>query len=797
MMRTDAPKAPSPAPTERLLSVVCPGCARNLRAPLKLASRSTRCPKCGSAVSFPAAPATCPVPSSSAKWFTIAGAIVLAALTYGFAVNASLYPNSNDHLGAEYFSIAKSLYAGEGFSNPFVEKTGPTAWMPPVLPAFLASLLWLADGDRGVVRFVVTWTQVHVLLVTGLLVLLVIPRFAERVRIATVVGIGTFAVLLVAQYRQGFTSTHDCWLVMLTVDVLVAWLCWGRPLADAKQAVAWGLFGGFACLVGPIVGFVWAGMSLALAIKGRRWRTFGWAVLAAALALTPWTVRNWFVLGRLIPIKSNLAYELYQSQCIEKEGTLHVKTFRSHPYAAMSAARREYRELGEIEFIDRKGELFRHAVAADPLDFLDRTAGRFVAAMIWYEPFEPSYDRLRPAIFWSNRLTHPLALLAILVLASSALVRPLPAALWIAIGVELLYMMPYVGISYYERYALPMLGVRAILIVGMVDRLLSFARLRWWTIDPKPGSSLRVPGSARKRSPTTAFTLVELLVVLAIIALLMSLLLPAVQRIRVAADRTVCANNLRQIGIAMQGFLAEFRVFPSNGGWDGKQTIPDVVGQPFTPETFDYTTNRTYQFGVGDPLLRPRDQTGSWGFSLLPHVEQTAIFRDRDWTMPVPVYICPSRRSPAPMAVVAGDAWGKYKSGGWTWSRTDYGCNLQAFADRPICYPANRFRDGLSNTILVGEKSYDPGVQSQSWYYDESFFLGGSKGTSRGAPALVPDAPQPFYVNYKDNWGSAHQVGVHFLFGDGAVRLLGFDTDTAFLAALLTPDGEEAVSPPQ
>jgi prepilin-type N-terminal cleavage/methylation domain-containing protein len=303
--------------------------------------------------------------------------------------------------------------------------------------------------------------------------------------------------------------------------------------------------------------------------------------------------------------------------------------------------------------------------------------------------------------------------------------------------------------------------------------------------------------SSSMRRPIAAFTLVELLVVIAIIAVLMSLLLPAVQRIRVAADRTMCANNLRQIGIAMQGFLSEFRVFPSNGGWDGKQTILDVAGQPFTPETFDYTTNRAYQFGVGDPMLRARDQTGSWGFSLLPYVEQTALFRDRDWTMPVPVYVCPSRRSPAPTAVVAGDSWGKYTSGGWTWSRTDYGCNLQAFADRPICYPANRFRDGLSNTILAGEKSYDPGVQSQSWYYDESFFLGGSKGTARGAPALVPDAPQPFYVNYKDNWGSPHQVGVHFLFGDGAVRLLGFDTDTAFLAALLTPDGEEVVSPPQ
>ena len=791
MMPTDALKPPTRVPAERSLSVACSGCARTLRAPLKWAGRQAKCPKCGSSVTFPAAPAPSPVRQSSVRWFTIGGSILIAALTYGFAVHASMFPNSNDHLGAEYFNIAKSLFAGEGFSSPFIEKTGPTAWMPPVLPALLASFLWLADGDRGVVRFVVTWTQVHVLLATGILVLLLIPKFAERARIATVVGVVVYGTLLGAQYRQCFTITHDCWLVMLALDVLVAWLCWGRPLADVKRAVAWGLFGGIACLVGPVVGFVWAGMSLAIASKERCWKPLGWAVLALAIALTPWTIRNWLVLGRLIPIKSNLAYELYQSQCIEKEGTLHVKTFRSHPYSAMSAARRDYRELGEIEFIDRKGQLFWNSVAADPVDFLDRMTGRFIAAMLWYEPFEPAYDRLRPAILWSNRLTHPLAFLAILVLASSALVRPLPAVLWIAIGVDLLYMMPYVGISYYERYALPLLGVRALLIVGLFDRLPGFAVRAVRSIVVKRSAPVA------RRNPAAAFTLVELLVTLAIIAVLMSLLLPAVQRVRVAADRTVCANNLHQIGVAMQGFLADFRVFPSNGGWDGKQTIMDVDGQPFTPETFDYTTNRAFQFGVGDPMLRPREQTGSWGFSLLPYVEQTALFRDRDWTLPVPVYVCPSRRSPAPTPSVAGDAYGKYKSGGWTWARTDYGCNLQAFADRPICWPANHFRDGLSNTILVGEKSYDRGVQSLNWYYDESFFLGGSKGTSRGAPALVPDAPQPFYVNYKDNWGSAHQVGVHFLFGDGAVRLLDFDTDTAFLAALLTPDGEEVVSPPQ
>ena len=476
---TDAPKAPTSALIEQMLSVACSGCARHLRAPRKFAGRSIRCPKCGGTVWSPAGRCRAPFRPRPQRGSPDRQRTVIAdTSTYGFAVNASLYPNSNDHLGAEYFSIAKSLYAGEGFSSPFVEKTGPTAWMPPVLPAFLASLLWLADGDRGVVRFIVTWTQVHVILATGLLVLLLIPKFAERVRIATVVGGRTSALAPVGSVSPELLYYY------------------ARLLARDADG---GHFGGVVVAKGvcsrdenerlrgdsSVDSRAWSDRSLALSGLGSACRSKWLGDDAGERVRLGRDCRgagrhavdgpHWFVLGRLIPIKANLSGEPYQSQCIEKEGTLHVKTFRSHPYAAMSAARREYRELGEIEFIDRKGELFWSAVTADPLDFLDRTAGRFVAAMIWYEPFEPGYDRLRPAIFWSNRITHPLALLAILVLASSAVVRPLPAVLWVAIGVYLLYMMPYVGISYYERYAIPMLGVRAVLIVGMIDRLLSFA----------------------------------------------------------------------------------------------------------------------------------------------------------------------------------------------------------------------------------------------------------------------------------------------------------------------------------
>lgn len=294
-----------------------------------------------------------------------------------------------------------------------------------------------------------------------------------------------------------------------------------------------------------------------------------------------------------------------------------------------------------------------------------------------------------------------------------------------------------------------------------------------------------------------AFTLIELLVVMALIGILIALLLPAVQRVRAASGQVSCANNLKQIGLALHQFHDAYKVFPSNGGWDGMQTIPSINNGPqFTPTTFDNTTNKAYKFGVGDPLLRPQEQTGSWGYCILPYVEQEPLYRLRDWTIGVPVFICPTRRSAEAKSVVAADMYGTYTSGGYAWSRTDYGVNIDACDNRPKCRTMAQITDGLSNTILVGEKAYDVTAQAQNWYYDESFFLGGSKGTSRNGLGLDHDGPGFFFINYKDNWGSSHPGGVQFLFGDGAVRLLAFDTDATVLAALQTPDGGEEVTPP-
>jgi prepilin-type N-terminal cleavage/methylation domain-containing protein/prepilin-type processing-associated H-X9-DG protein len=311
---------------------------------------------------------------------------------------------------------------------------------------------------------------------------------------------------------------------------------------------------------------------------------------------------------------------------------------------------------------------------------------------------------------------------------------------------------------------------------------------------------------SRPRIRSRGFSLVELMVVLSIIAILLSLTLGVVQEAREAARAMRCSDQLRQIGLGLSLHHDAHGVFPTNGGWDGRQTILSTSGQPVEVFTRTNADSVVYHWGAPDPSLSPDKQTGGWAYAILPYIEQTSLYNAVNYQHAVALYACPSRR-PATVQYPADDDMASYSGGGWSWGKIDYAVNGQLIRNRPVSvHPADpesdsrqntrrglarmgSITDGTSNTILAGEKAMDLArATAGGWFWDEPFLLGGSYATARRGIDVLPDR---FGIAYRDNWGSAHQSLAHFLFADGSVRRVEHGAPPWVMRAWLSPSGGE------
>jgi len=300
----------------------------------------------------------------------------------------------------------------------------------------------------------------------------------------------------------------------------------------------------------------------------------------------------------------------------------------------------------------------------------------------------------------------------------------------------------------------------------------------------------------RRRS---GFTLIELLVVIAIIALLIGLLLPAVQKVREAASRATCANNLKQMGIACQNYASVHGGFlpPSRSLLSYPSELPELL-------------NGAYEEPDGDEDAGP-----AWSVYLLPYLEQQNLYNQ--WKLQydpngalgvgngygvayasqsvdarqglVPIYYCPSRRTTTTAPIFSAqfsDGFGTHPPGGLgdyaACIGTTGGDNLvNATVDKMSdgCFELGvngrgvriqQITDGTSNTLMIGEKHVQMGKfglnNNDCSIFDGMNFLCNCR--SAGTNFLLADSINDTAWKF----GSYHTGLVQFVFADGSVRSL-------------------------
>jgi prepilin-type N-terminal cleavage/methylation domain-containing protein len=271
----------------------------------------------------------------------------------------------------------------------------------------------------------------------------------------------------------------------------------------------------------------------------------------------------------------------------------------------------------------------------------------------------------------------------------------------------------------------------------------------------------------------SAFSLIELLVVIAIIAILVGLLMAAVQRARAAANRAQCMNNLTQIGIACHVHHDALGWLPDGGiAWDYPRTMVN-----------------------GHPTTAP-DQAWGLMYQILPYIEQDNLWANPDDNVVacqiVPLYFCPQRgpprNTPSPSYSPAR-AMNDYGWNGGSQADTNPPPSDQVGSGAIVCSGSGPpvsltdFPNGASNCMLMSEVHRDPVLlNTPEWYQDQGYTDGWD------VDPVVTCVVQPHQDSSPYNvWGigSAHSFGALAVYSDGHVDVVPYNINMTVLQGLM------------
>ena len=285
--------------------------------------------------------------------------------------------------GYEAGRIAKSLATGEGFSSPFPSPTGSTAWLMPLYPFFLA-LIFKLFGIYTIQAAVATLT-IHCLISA----LTCIPLYHIAKKLFTR-NIGYITAVAFAFYPpsiwHAINTIWDTTLFTFFSMLLISWLVRPTKQMHIENSIIHGIFIGIIALVNPVIIVYYLFIPVWLYLKSknhkiRRHKYIGTMLLAAAMILTPWLVRNYIVLGRPM-LRSNFGLELRLGNSKQTWNTFTSTGERfpptmevGHPSFDLAEYAR-FARLGEVAYNDACLEEAWQFISANPRAFLRLTMSR-------------------------------------------------------------------------------------------------------------------------------------------------------------------------------------------------------------------------------------------------------------------------------------------------------------------------------------------------------------------------------------------------------------------------------------